>query len=87
MKYLADVDDEDIDKITHANAMRHFHYDPFAVRPREKCTVGALRAEATTVDTSEVSHRRPGQEPRTGIVDLGVVARTFDKIGEPKTDA
>jgi hypothetical protein len=86
MKYLADVADEEIDKITHLNAMRHFHYDPFVVRPREKCTVAALRAEASTVDTSTVSRRRPGQEPRTGIVDLGTVARTFDKIGEKKTD-
>ena len=82
MKYLAEVADEEIDKITHLNAMRHFHYDPFVVRPREKCTVGALRAEASTVDTSTVSRRRTGQEPRTGIVDLGTVARTFEKIGE-----
>jgi hypothetical protein len=87
MKYLAEVEDEEIDKITHLNAMRHFHYDPFVVRPREKCTVGALRAEASTVDTSTVSRRRPDQKPRTGIVDLGTVARTFEKIGERKTDA
>ena len=58
MKYLADVPDEDIDKITHLNAMRHFQYDPFSVRPREKCTVGALRAEAADVDTSLVSRAR-----------------------------
>ncbi len=87
MKYLAQVEDEEIDKITHLNAMRHFHYEPFVVRPRQKCTVGALRAEASTVDTSTVSRRRPDQEPRTGIVDLGTVARTFEKIGERKTDA
>jgi hypothetical protein len=87
MKYLAEVEDEEIDKITHLNAMGHFHYEPFVVRPRQKCTVGALRAEASTVDTSTVSRRRPDQEPRTGIVDLGTVARTFEKIGERKTDA
>ena len=28
----------------------HFQFDPFCVRPREKCTVGALRAEAADVD-------------------------------------
>ena len=39
MKYLADVPDDEIDKITHLNAMKHFQYDPFSVRPREKCTV------------------------------------------------
>ena len=36
MKYLAEVADEEIDKITHLNAMRHFHYDPFVVRARRE---------------------------------------------------
>jgi hypothetical protein len=49
---LAGVPDEDIHKITWQNTMRHFRYDPFAVRPREKCTVGALREEARDVDLS-----------------------------------
>jgi predicted TIM-barrel fold metal-dependent hydrolase len=39
-----------IDKITHENAIRHFQFDPFAHRPREQCTVGALRAESPDVD-------------------------------------
>jgi predicted TIM-barrel fold metal-dependent hydrolase len=43
--------DEEIDKITHLNAMREYRFDPFAIRPRESCTVGALRAEASDVDT------------------------------------
>jgi predicted TIM-barrel fold metal-dependent hydrolase len=37
--------------ITHGNAMRHFQFDPFAIRPRELCSVRALRADATDVDT------------------------------------
>jgi len=86
MKYLADVPDDEIDKITHANAMAHFHFDPFAVRPRRECTVGALRREAVDVDTSIVSRRRHPVEPRSGIVDLGTVARTFEHIGEPDRD-
>jgi predicted TIM-barrel fold metal-dependent hydrolase len=45
-----------IDKITHANAMRLFSFDPFAVRPRADCTVGALRREAAGRDVSNVSH-------------------------------
>ncbi|TMM14986.1 MAG: amidohydrolase [Actinobacteria bacterium] len=45
MKQLAGVPDDEIDKVTHQNAMRLFSYDPFAHRPREACTVGALRAE------------------------------------------
>jgi predicted TIM-barrel fold metal-dependent hydrolase len=52
MKSLDGLADDEIDKITHQNAMRHFHYDPFGVRPREQCTVAALRSEATDVDTS-----------------------------------
>ena len=71
MKYLADVPDEEINKITHLNAMKHFRYDPFSVRPRESCTVGALRAEAADVDISLVSRAR-GQTVvgESGIVDL-----------------
>jgi predicted TIM-barrel fold metal-dependent hydrolase len=49
-KSLADVPDGEIDKITHLNTMRHYQFDPFATRPRETCTVGALRAEAADVD-------------------------------------
>ena len=30
--------------------MRHYQFDPFAIRPKEQCTVAALRAEATDVD-------------------------------------
>ena len=50
--------------------MRHFQYDPYSTRPREKCTVGALRAEATDVDTSLVS-RAHGH---TGTNEEGIVS-------------
>jgi len=46
-----DSDDAVVNKITHENAMRHYQFDPFAIRPREQCTVGVLRAEAADVDT------------------------------------
>jgi predicted TIM-barrel fold metal-dependent hydrolase len=49
-KALHGVPDDEIDQITHRNAMRHFRFDPFAVRPRERCTVGALRAESAGRD-------------------------------------
>jgi len=42
--------DEQIDKITHLNAMRLYSFDPFSVRPREQCTAKALRAESPDVD-------------------------------------
>ena len=32
--------------------MRVFHFDPYSIRPKERCTVGALRAEAADVDIS-----------------------------------
>jgi len=47
-----DVTDDELDKITHENAMRWYRFDPFAHRPREQCTVGALRAEVAGHDTS-----------------------------------
>jgi predicted TIM-barrel fold metal-dependent hydrolase len=57
MKSLDGVPDDEINKLTHLNAMRHFRFDPFAVRPREECTVGALRRKAAEegVDTTPLS--------------------------------
>jgi predicted TIM-barrel fold metal-dependent hydrolase len=61
------LSDENIDKITHLNAMRHYHYDPFSVLGgRENCTVGALRKQVAGHDVSIKSQRREGQ--RTGAV-------------------
>ena len=50
--------DHEIDEITHLNAMRFFQFDPFAIRPRDKCTVGALRAEAAGHAVSIVAKGR-----------------------------
>jgi predicted TIM-barrel fold metal-dependent hydrolase len=70
----SELTDGEIDKITHLNAMEHFSYDPFAHRPRERCTVRALRAEAIGVDTSVRSTARHPREEREGgpvkITDL-----------------
>jgi predicted TIM-barrel fold metal-dependent hydrolase len=49
---LRGVPDAEIDRITHRNALELFRLDAFAHRPRERCTVGALRAEAGDVDLS-----------------------------------
>ena len=48
---FAKTDDVVVKKITYDNALRNFQFDPFAHRPKELCTVAALRAEATDVDT------------------------------------
>ena len=45
------VDDAAVNKITYENAMQHYHFDPFTTRAKDRCTVAALRAEATDVDT------------------------------------
>jgi hypothetical protein len=53
------VSDDDIRKMTHENAMRWYSFDPFAHVPRERATVGALRAAAAGHDISiqSRSHR------------------------------
>jgi len=58
MKSMDGVSEADIAKISHSNAMRHFRFDPFSVRPPERCTVGALRAEAADVDVTPRSKGR-----------------------------
>jgi predicted TIM-barrel fold metal-dependent hydrolase len=61
---FASLSDEQIDKVTHLNAMRHFSFDPYATRPPAKCTAGALRAEATDVDTVTHVGRPPDESDR-----------------------
>jgi predicted TIM-barrel fold metal-dependent hydrolase len=58
------VPDADINKITHQNALRFFHADPFKHRSKEKCSVGALRAESPDVDLATKS--QGGRPPITG---------------------
>lgn len=62
-----------IDKITHANVMREFSYDPFSILGRENCTAGALRAKATHVDTT----------PRSGLGGFNPVGDL--RTGQPVT--
>ncbi|WP_236794681.1 amidohydrolase family protein [Amycolatopsis sp. GM8] len=61
MKYLDGLPDNEIDQITHLNAMRQFSYDPFARMERGAATVGALRAQAVDWDVSirSTKHLRP----------------------------
>jgi hypothetical protein len=65
--------------------MKHFQFDPFSVRTREKCTVGALRAEAADVDTSLVSrahgHTKTNDQ---GIVSVSSFASRLSDMTEDK---
>jgi hypothetical protein len=67
---FAALSDGQINQITHENAIRHFSFDPFAVRPRERCTVRALRAEATDVDTVTRVGRAPTDSDRDYFKNL-----------------
>jgi predicted TIM-barrel fold metal-dependent hydrolase len=61
VKLMAGLPDDVVAKLTHENAMRNYQFDPFAHRPKEQCTAGALRAESPDVDT--VTHvGRPADE-------------------------
>ncbi len=68
MKYLDGVPDDEINKITHENAMRHFKFDAFSHIPKDQCTVAALRAQATDVDTAPVSYGTGAFKKDGGIV-------------------
>jgi hypothetical protein len=75
--------DEEIDKMTHRNAMRAYSYDPFAQIARQDCTVGALRAQAAHVDVSPRSYggARPVAENETRIVTSGDVVKLYSRAG------
>ena len=49
---LEGVPDDEVEKITHQNAMRFFDFDPFTKRTRDQCTVAELRAEVADWDIS-----------------------------------
>jgi hypothetical protein len=71
----AGVPDGDVDKMTHANAMRIFQFDPFANRAKEDCTVAALRAESPDV---ELVTRSPRQ--KKSKADLSEFASAVEKM-------
>jgi predicted TIM-barrel fold metal-dependent hydrolase len=68
-----DVPDADVDKITHENAMRWYRFDPFAIRPRERSTVGALRAEVAGHDVS-IRSMDTGRRQAEPLISLGELA-------------
>ncbi|XVQ08261.1 amidohydrolase family protein [Spirillospora sp. CA-255316] len=69
----ADVPDAELNKITFENAMRWYSFDPFAHRPRERSTVGALRAEAAGHDVSIRSYDKGRFDKQVGI-EMGRLA-------------
>ena len=83
MKNFEGVPDDEINKITHLNAMRVYHFDPFRHVPRDQATVGALRAQARHVVTAPQSGagNRPIPEGETRIVTSADVMKLFASAG------
>jgi predicted TIM-barrel fold metal-dependent hydrolase len=72
-RHAADVPDDELSKMTWENAARWYSFDPFRHRSKDRCTVGALRAEAAGHDVSVRSYDK-GRYERTGKgVDLGEI--------------
>jgi predicted TIM-barrel fold metal-dependent hydrolase len=68
------VPDDELEMMTWRNASRWYSFDPFAHRPKEQSTVGALRAEAGDHDVSIRSYDK-GRFVRSGKgIDLGTLA-------------
>jgi hypothetical protein len=75
-KYIGELPDHDINRITHLNAMRHFNYDPFSVIPKEQCTVRALRERVAGRDVSIRSTRKGKAVPHATLAaDLHKLTR------------
>jgi len=84
---LGKLTDEQIDLITHRNVMRDFKFDAYKLMGgRENCTVGALRAQAKHVDTSEIS--QAGHDPAEGAARTRVTSEQIMKLFEaPASEA
>ena len=70
--YLTNVPDDEVNRITHSNALRLYSFDMFRHLPKDELSVGALRAQATDVDLgfrSSERLRKTGTEAVT-VMDL-----------------
>ena len=74
-RVAAGVPDDELARITHENACRWYSFDPFAQRARERCTVGALRAEAKGHDVAIHSFDHGRFERTHKGVDMGDLAQ------------
>jgi predicted TIM-barrel fold metal-dependent hydrolase len=74
MSVAADVPDDELNKMTHENAMRWYSFDPFAIRPKEQCTVKALRALSPGHDVSIKAMSKGRYDDRAKGADLAELA-------------
>ena len=75
------LSDEEINQVTHLNAIKNFNFDPIALLGRENCTVGALREKARKagIDTREKSGGGNSAKitDRSGRMTSGEVQKLF----------
>jgi predicted TIM-barrel fold metal-dependent hydrolase len=84
---LVGVPDDEVDLITHRNAMRWFRFDPFRGRPREQCTVGALRARSADWDVSIRDSGPawvPPEQPLTQAEKLSALGKLLDVANQAR---
>ena len=70
-KSIQTLSEENINKVTHLNAMKHFSYDPFASIPKEQATVRALRERAIGHDIAIRSQGKRAAGGSNLAADLG----------------
>jgi predicted TIM-barrel fold metal-dependent hydrolase len=70
----SDVPPDELAKITYENACRWYSFDPFAHRAKERCTVRALREDATGHDVSIRSMDKGRYKRMTKGIDLSHMA-------------
>ncbi len=89
---LTGLRDDEIDAITHGNAMRWFRLRSFELLGRQSCTVGALRAQAKHVDLSLIrgAGGKPPSESRKPVTvgdAMKQLATALDGQGPPLAGA
>lgn len=72
-----EVPDDEINKITHENAMRLYHFEPFTHVPREDATVGSLRKQAEGHDVSIRALSNHDSRGGSSVADFAASARAI----------
>jgi len=82
---LEGIPDDEVRKITHENALRHFRLDTFSKRAKERCTVAALRAEARDVSLAPKSHggKPPSADATRPITSQDIVSQLATAFSTP----
>ena len=82
-----DIPREEIDKITHLNALRFMRLDPFAEIDRQDATVGALRRQAAHVDLTPIPGGGLKPEKSNSVLSTADIYEMFQqgdaRLGEP----